>query len=218
MSLPRIDCNACGLGQACQGQHCTFVRSSYPAGHVFFHQGDAPQAAHFVSRGLVLLTECDSEGELVRQTLRPAGSLLDAQVAGGLAHRATATASTSVEVCVLALSAFQVWMGPRRSPSRALLDLALAEAHATEREGARTRSSALAKVAGFLLDHSAEGDSHALELQHRMIAGLLGIRAETFSRALLRLRKAGAVVGSRSVRIRDRAVLADFAADASSPD
>jgi CRP-like cAMP-binding protein len=74
----------------------------------------------------------------------------------------------------------------------------------------KTRASAVAKVAGFLLEHSAQGENRALELQHQMIAGLLGIRAETFSRALVRLRDAGAVVGSRSVRIRDRSVLAGF--------
>ncbi len=210
MGLPRVECATCALGQACQG-HCTFVRSSHPAGHVFFHQGDTPQAAHFVSRGLVLLTEFDSEGELVRQSLRPAGSLLDSQVASGMAHRATATSSTPVEVCTLALSAFRVWLGPRRSPSRALMELALAEAHTTEREAVRTRTSAVARVASFLLEHSTEGENRALELQHQMIAGLLGIRAETFSRALVRLRDAGAVVGSRTVKIRDRSVLAGFA-------
>ncbi len=217
MGLPRIECNVCALGQACQ-DHCTFLPGVFPPGHVFFHQGDQQQAAHFVKRGLVLLTECDSEGELVRQALRPAGSLLDAQVASGRAHRATATASTSVEVCTLALSAFRVWLGPRNSPSRALLELALAEAYATEREAARTRRSAVAKVASFLLEHSVEGDDRALDLQHRLIAGLLGIRAETLSRALAQLRQAGAVVGSRSVRVRDRGVLATLAADATPQD
>jgi CRP-like cAMP-binding protein len=207
----RVECSKCALGLACQG-HCAFMRGSYPADHIFFHQGDTPQAAHFVSRGLVLLTECDSEGELVRQTLKPAGSLLDTQVASGRAHRATATASTPVDICTLALSSFRVWMGPRRSPSRALLELVLAEARAVEKEAAGTRRSAVAKVASFLVEHSGEAGDHALELQHQLIAGLLGMRAETFSRALLELRKAGAIVGSRSVRICDRSALIDLAA------
>ena len=216
MSPHRIECQFCALGQACQ-DHCSFANGSYPAGHVFFHQGDPQQAAHFVKRGLVLLTECDADGELVNQTLRPAGSLLDAQVASGRAHRATAIASTSVEVCSLALSAFKGWLGPRQSPARALLELALAEAFASEREAARSRRSAVAKVASFLLEHLVEGEQRPLALQHRLIAGLLGIRAETLSRALAELRDAGAVVGSRRVQIRDRAVLATLAADGLRP-
>jgi CRP-like cAMP-binding protein len=215
MKPPRIACEGCALGQACAGS-CAFVHATYPAGQTLFQQGDAPHAAHFVKRGLVLLTETDAEGQVVRQTLRPAGSLLDAQVLSGLAHRAAATALTSVEICALALPALRVWMGPRRSPASAFLELALGEGRAAEREAAGTRRSATAKVAGFLLACSAEGGDRALELPHRLIAGLLGMRAETLSRALARLRAAGGVVPGAGLWIRDRTVLEELAGEPAS--
>lgn len=209
MPLENLECRACHLGTTCQGQ-CIFVRLSHPPGHVIFRQGDRPEAAHFVSRGLVLLTESDAEGNTVRQSLRPAGSLLDLQVVDGVPHRATACAVSRVQICTLALPRFEAWLGPRRSPARALLTLALAEARVAEGDAARTRQSAVGKVASFLLQHTAAHDLHPLELQHQLVAGLLGMRPETFSRTLARLREAGAVAGTRKVQVRDRERLAEL--------
>jgi CRP-like cAMP-binding protein len=209
--MDAITCDVCVLGTACQGGHCAFIRSSFPAGYVLFHQGDRPQAAHFLSRGLVLLNKLDADGELVRQTLRPSGSLLDVQVSRGLPHGATAIAAVDIDVCILALSAFTAWLGPRRSPSRALLELALQEVRSTDAEAIRARASATSRVAGFLLDHVGEGTHAPLDLQHQLIASLLGIRPETLSRSLVVLRDAGAIAGHRRVRVVDRRRLGELA-------
>jgi CRP-like cAMP-binding protein len=213
-----IECRTCALGAVCPG-HCIFVRSSHASGQVIFRQGERPQAAHFLSRGLVLLTESNEEGEVVRQSLRPAGSLLDVQVVKALPYRATATAVTPVQICTLGLTRLDAWLGPRGSPTRALLDLALIEARSAERDAVRTRQSAVGKVASFLLDHirdAGEPHSEPLELQHQLVASLLGMRPETFSRALVRLRKSGAIVGTRSVRVRDRRKLVALARETAS--
>jgi len=212
-----IDCRGCALGAACAG-HCVFVRATHSAGHVIFRQGDRPQAAHFLSRGLVLLTESDDEGEVVRQSLRPAGSLLDLQVVKALPHRATAAAVTQVQLCTVSLARLQAWLGPRRSPTAALLELALTEARTAEHAAARTRQFALGKVAGFLLDHAGEIDGRPLELQHQLVASLLGMRPETFSRTLVQLRAAGAIAGTRRVRVRDRRKLVALANEAAEED
>jgi CRP-like cAMP-binding protein len=211
--MESIACNACALGRACRGGHCAFLRASFPAGHVFFRQGDPPQAAHFLKRGLVLLSRLDAEGTLARQTLRPAGSLLDVEISRGQPHRATATAAGDVEVCSLALSSFSAWLGPRISPSQALLDLALKEVRATDAEATRAKGPATSRVALFLLEHGGDAANRPLELQHQLIANLLGIRPETFSRSLAALRKAGAISGRRQVRIGNRRKLAEMAAD-----
>ncbi len=207
-----ITCNRCALANTGR-ERCPFVRASFPPGHIFFHQGDSPQAAHFVSRGLVLLSATDEDGNLLRQALRPAGTLLDAQVARRAIHRATATAVTSVDACVLALSSLDAWMGPRQSPSRAVLELALAEAQATEREALRARRHATARVASFLLEHAEV--ERPLEIQQQLVAGLLGLRPETLSRALAKLRETGAIGGRRRIRIVDARALAQAAESSS---
>jgi CRP-like cAMP-binding protein len=211
--MEAIPCNLCPLGTACHGPHCAFARASFPAGHIFFHQGDRPQAAHFLKRGLVLLSKLDADGEVVRQTLRPSGSLLDVQVSRGLPHRATAIAAVEVEVCSLALTSFNAWLGPQRSPSRALLELTLQEVRSADVEATRARGSATSRVAGFLLEHGGDRASRPLELQHQLIAGLLGIRPETLSRSLGVLRAAGAIAGHRRVRIANRQRLGELAAE-----
>jgi CRP-like cAMP-binding protein len=160
-----------------------------------------------------LLSKLDANGTLARQTLRPAGSLLDVEVSRGQPHRATAAAAVDVEVCSLALSSFSDWLGPRISPSQALLDLALQEVRATDAEATRARGPATSRVAIFLLEHGGDAANRPIELQHQLISNLLGMRPETFSRSLAVLRKAGAISGQRHVRIADRLRLAELAAE-----
>lgn len=199
-----IDCKSCVIGAACAGS-CLFLRRSYRTGQALFHQGDSPQAAHFLSAGRVLLTETGPEGEMVRQTLRGPGTLVDLQVLRGRRHRATAIASTAAEVCTLALSSVGVWLGTQRTPARAMLDLALAEVGDAETSAVRARSGAVARVAGFLLEQPAG----ALPVSHQVAAGLLGLRPETFSRALAKLREEGAL--GEGLTVLDRNALAALA-------
>ncbi len=199
-----IDCKSCVIGAACVGS-CTFLRRSYRSGQALFHQGDAPQAANFLSAGQILLTETGEDGELIQQTLRSPGAMVDLQVLRGRRHRATAVASRAAEVCTLALSSLSGWLGAARSPARAMLELALAESGAAEVNAARSGAGAVARVAGFLLEQPAG----VLSVSHQTAAGLLGLRPETFSRALARLREAGALADGLVVR--DRAALARLA-------
>ncbi len=162
-------------------------------------------------RGLVLETEYDHEGNVIHQRLCPAGSLLDLQVVRGAPHSTTATALTKAEVCSLPLESFNHWLGPRPSPARAVLQLALTEVQAQESALARTHGSAISKVAAFLLEHLRVGDEQPLELQHQLMAGLLHLRPETFSRALTRLRKSGTISGRNRIYVRDREALSAVA-------
>ncbi|MHB8417593.1 MAG: Crp/Fnr family transcriptional regulator [Myxococcales bacterium] len=210
VEMPIVNCNSCAIGLSC-ADSCAFVRTSRPAGWILFHQGDRPQAAHFMRRGLVLMTEYDAKGDLVHQRLQPPGSLLDMEAAvSGRPHHATAAAETDIEVCTLALSSFHAWLGPKKAPARALLELALEEARTAEWQISEARQSAVSRVAHFLLSHGGE-PGRPLELQHQLVAGLLGLRPETFSRVLSRLRKSGAIEGGRRVSVCDRVALAEIA-------
>ena len=213
MRTKMMECSECILGTACE-RRCVFLRSMYEPGHVFFHQGDVPEAIHFVSKGLVLLTRYDSDGRELSKHLRPTGALLDAQAAVGRPHNSTAVSVTSVNLCVLPLARFQAWLGPRTSPLRAVLELALAEARSLENSATMARRPATERVAGFLLEHGGADDAPPLDLQHQLIAQLLDLRPETFSRALARLRQEGAIEGHRTVRVIDRGRLASLAAEA----
>lgn len=206
-----VDCSSCALGSACV-HRCVFQRDSFPGGHVFFRQGEMPQAIHFLSKGLVLLSRGDSDGREVSQRLKPAGSLLDAQVISGRSHQATATAVAAVEVCTLSLPRFAVWLGPTRAPARTLLELTLTEARAVELNAAAARRPATARVAAFLMDHTTEAGEPGLEIQHQLVAHLLNLRPETFSRSLARLRQVGAIAGRRILKVIDRQKLASAAA------
>ena len=213
MTRQAIQCSQCTLGVACPDHRCVFTRVTHPPGHVLFHQGAIPEAAHFLRRGLVLLTEVDSEGRVSRQALRPAGSLLEPQVVRGTAHRFTAAAVSEVDVCSLPVASRSAWLGPAASPARALLELCLQEAARASSEEARTRTSATARVAAFLLTHAGDGEA-PLELQHQLVAGLLSLRPETLSRVLTRLRDARVISTGRQLRVLDRAKLSALADEA----
>ncbi len=204
-SAVAIPCDACTLGLACAGHACVFARATHPGGHTLFRQGDVPQAVHFVRRGLVLLTAVDDDGRVVEQFLRPSGSLVDVQVLMRRPHRHTATALDEMDLCTLALASADAWLGPARSPARALLELALREAVQAGAATGMTRGPASQRVAAFLLEHA--GGAVPLRLQLQLVAGLLAMRPETLSRVLTRFREAGAITGRGALRVLDRAWL-----------
>ncbi|HUB08602.1 MAG TPA: Crp/Fnr family transcriptional regulator [Myxococcales bacterium] len=204
-----VACGSCSLGAACLGHACVFTRAIRPQGETLFRQGDTPDAVHFLRRGRVLLTEIDGEGRVVDQLLRPAGSLLESLALSRRPHRRTAIAVDEVEVCTLALASLEGWLGPARSPARALLELCLRETAQAGADRGRTRGPAAARVAAFLLEHG--DDSAPLQLQLQLVAGLLSMRPETLSRVLARFREAGAIAGRGSLRILDRSRLEEAA-------
>ncbi len=206
-----IDCAHCALGKATPGR-CPFVRTPFPVGHVFFQQGDPIDAVHFLVQGEVRAFTTDADGNVVRQGLRTTQMLLDPFATRRTTHRTTAVAITPVEACVLPVADFDVWRGPRDGPTGALLDLALADILVYEREAYRFRRPAVARVASFLLDH-LEG-REPLPVQQQLIASLLDMRPETLSRALAKLREAGAITGDRGeVMLASARALADAVED-----
>lgn len=80
--------------------------------------------------------------------------------------------------------------------------------------------SAAERVAVFLLRLGPDGqDTHDIELPYdkSLVAARLGMRPETFSRALLQLRKIGVEVAGSHVTVPDTGVLRRFCADEPGP-
>ncbi len=58
------------------------------------------------------------------------------------------------------------------------------------------------RVARFLMQHcQTDGNAEPLRTPHRVLAGMLGMRPETLSRALSELRSSGALARGRALKV-----------------
>ena len=209
------DCRRCPVGIASgvaeRGQ-CPFVPRKRAAGAVLHVAGERVERVAFVKNGAVLITRSLDE-EQVEGTpwaVRRSGSFLGLEGLVGLHHLDSARALTEVMLCSAALDTVQVWLEARRTAVRIVLDAVL-------RAGARERpprgnadGTATQRVATWLLespDRRLPGVT-----PRRVMAGLLGMRPETLSRALRILGERGAIRhGRATIEIVDRARLRSVA-------
>jgi CRP-like cAMP-binding protein len=199
-------CVACRLGRAARGR-CPFEETTIPAGTALYHQGDVPQAVWAVRRGQVLLSSLSADGEETWCALRGADALVGLEALAERPATHEAWALSEVTVCRIDAWAFRAWVGGDDTPAGAVLALTLEESERRERERGALTGRALERVARLL---AAGADPH---IEQRLLARLLGMRAETFSRALARLRAVGAIGEGPSLRVRDAAALARAVAE-----
>jgi len=208
---PDAACDACLLGRAAPGR-CPFEETTIAAGTALHHQGDVPPAVWSVRRGQILLSSLSADGEETWCALRGPGALVGVEALARRPSPHEAWALTDVTVCRLEARAFRAWVGDDDTPAGAVLALTLEECERRERERGALAGRALERVARLI---AAGADPH---IEQRLLARLLGMRAETFSRAVTQLRAAGALVDGPSLRVRDRAALARAASGAVRPD
>ena len=169
----------------------------------------------FVKSGAVLITRSVDE-ERVEGTpwaIRRAGSFLGLEGLVGAHHLDSARALTDVTLCSATLDAVEVWLAARRPAPRVVLESVL-------RSGSRERplrgnadGTAPRRAASWLLDNADRRLPAAVSRQ--VMAGLLGMRPETLSRALRTLAQRGAIRhGRTSIEILDRARLRSIASGA----
>ncbi len=103
------------------------------------------------------------------------------------------------------------WVGPDRSPARAVLDLLLSEGRMQRDEVNYRQGDCLSRVARFALAHARFLADRPNAVRKQMVARLLGMRPETLSRCLTRLERDGVVDASRGVRVLDARRLATIA-------
>lgn len=203
-------CTRCPVGIAsgvAERGRCPFVARKRGTGAVLHVAGDAVDRVWFVKSGAVLVTRSIDE-ERVEGTpwaVRRAGSFLGLEGLVRADHLDSARALTDVTLCGASLEAVEEWLESRRIAPRVLLEAVL-------RSGARERpfrgnvdGTAPRRAAAWLLENAPRASA---QVPRRVLAGLLGMRPETLSRALRTLAAHGAIQpGRRTVEILDRARL-----------
>ena len=202
------ECGRCPVGIAsglAERGRCPFVPRKRAAGAVLHVAGEGVELIAFIKSGAVLVTRSVDE-ERVEGTpwaIRRAGSFLGLEGLVGTQHLDSARALTDVTLCSATLEAIEAWLASRRTAARVVLDSAL-------RSGTRERplrgnadGTAPRRAASWLLENADRRLPGAMS--RRVMAGLLGMRPETLSRALRTLAQRGAIRhGRSSIEILDR--------------
>jgi CRP-like cAMP-binding protein len=209
------ECRRCPVGIASgvaeRGQ-CPFVPRKRAAGAVLHVAGDGVDRVAFIKSGAVLVTRSVDE-ERVEGTpwaVRRTGSFLGLEGLVGTHHLDSARALTDVTLCSAALDAVQAWLDTRRTAARILLDSVLRSVARERPLRGNADGTARRRAASWLLENADRRLPGAISRQ--VMAGLLGMRPETLSRALRTLAERGAIRHGRStIEIVDRARLRSIA-------
>jgi len=211
-TAPVNDCSACSLGVASQGR-CRLSPTTREPGATLCAQGERPRTVFFVKEGFVSLSVVSPRGSEMLMTLRGPASLLCTEALRGEPSTYEVRALSRVRLCGIAGDALSQWVGPERSPARAVLDLFLAESRMQRDEVNYRQGDCLSRVARFALAHARFLAERPNAVRKQVVARLLGMRPETLSRCLTRLEKDGVVDASRGVRVLDPRRLATIALD-----
>jgi CRP-like cAMP-binding protein len=200
-SLP-LRCQACELVLRSGATDCPFRDAKKPAGTVLIPEGHKPDGVLYLRRGQVVLSTTSSSGTEASCAVRGPNTLLGLEAVLDRPMPYQVWALTDVAICVLEIGQFKSWLGDMSSPLGAALGYSLEEAARRVGERQALEGTALKRVARFLMQHVENGaNGESLDTPHRLLAGMLGMRPETLSRALAELRDLGALGAGRSVRV-----------------
>ena len=210
-----MECRRCPVGIASavseRGQ-CPFVPRKRPAGAVLHVAGERVERVAFIKKGAVLITRSADE-ERVEGTpwaVRRSGSFLGLEGLVGTHHLDSARALTDVTLCSATLHAMQAWLETRRTAARVVLDSVLRSGTRERPARGNADGTASRRVASWLLENADRRLPGVTP--RRVMAGLLGMRPETLSRALRSLAARGAIRhGRATIQILDRARLRSIA-------
>jgi CRP/FNR family transcriptional regulator, cyclic AMP receptor protein len=211
-TAPVNDCSACSLGIASAGR-CRLTPTAREAGATLCAQGERPRTVYFVKEGFVSLSAVSPRGSEVLLTLRGPASLLCTESLHGDPSPYEVRALSRVKLCGIAGDQMSSWVGPDRSPARAVLDLLLTEGKLQRDEVNYRQGDCLSRVARFALAHARFLADRPNAVRKQVVARLLGMRPETLSRCLTRLERDGVVDASRGVRVLDPRRLAAIATE-----
>jgi CRP/FNR family transcriptional regulator, cyclic AMP receptor protein len=209
-TTPVNDCSACSLGVASQGR-CRLTPTTREAGATLCAQGERPRTVYFIKEGFVSLSAVSPRGSEMVLTLRGPASLLCTEALHGDPSPYEVRALSRVKMCGIAGDQMSAWVGPEKSPARAVLDLLLSEGRMQRDEVNYRQGDCLSRVARFALAHARFLADRPNAVRKQMVARLLGMRPETLSRCLTRLERDGVVDASRGVRVLDPRRLATIA-------
>ncbi len=178
-----------------------------PSGTCLFIAGEHVDTIWYVKHGAVSLSRAsgDKGGEGTPHAIRRAGTVLGTEGLVRDTYVDTARAVTEVTVCAAPRVEMTAWL-VRDGAARALLECVLSTWCSDNPRRATADGSAPQRVAEWLLDESER--KGARSLPRSVIAGLLGMKPETMSRAVAALAKRGAVVTNRTrTEVLDRTLL-----------
>jgi CRP/FNR family transcriptional regulator, cyclic AMP receptor protein len=207
---PVTDCTTCTLGSASQGR-CRFTPTTREAGATVCAQGERPRSVFFIKEGFVSLSAVSPRGTELVLTLRGPTSLLCVEAMHGEPSPYEVRALSRVKLCGVSGDALNQWVGPDKSPARAVLDLLLSESRMQRDEVGWRQGDCLSRVARFALAHARFLADRPNAVRKQVVARLLGMRPETLSRCLTRLERDGVLDASRGVRVIDARRLAAIA-------
>ncbi len=187
-------------------------------GHALFHHGDTAHAIHIVTEGWVKLYRIAPNGaEAVVGVMTRGQSFGEPIALRRAAYPVSAEATTAAEVLAVPAQAFLDLL--QAHPETAISVLAATFLHlqglVEQIEQLKARSGAQ-RVAEFLLELCPEGASSAtvtLPYDKALIAGRLGMKPESLSRAFARLRDVGVTVSQTSAAITSVTALQGLAHD-----
>jgi CRP/FNR family transcriptional regulator len=207
------------LGLAGHGTHRRLAR-----GETLVRAGDMAMPCANIQRGLMKICQTNPAGQEVIVGLLWPGDFVGAPFLGPAEAGHDIVALTPVTLCQFPARVMERVLTDNPAMEHALLARTMAElARARARLGSLARATALARVAGFLVEtaqRSGAGDGETiaaidLPLSRGEMADLLGLTIETVSRQMSKLKQAGVIglPGGRRVVIQDPDALAEAAED-----
>jgi CRP-like cAMP-binding protein len=185
----------------------------FEAGAVLALEGSDAERLWYVQHGAVALFReaRDADGAGVPWTVRRPGTLVGEECLVQAGYADTAVTLTPVTLCVASRDSFVRWVDEvGAAASLAVMTLVVQARCAEGPRPTAAAGSAVQRVAHWLADESRGG--RAPKIQRRVVAGLLGMLPETFSRALARLVAVGAIATTRQeIRVVDAQRLLDAA-------
>ncbi len=189
-----------------------------PRRTVLFHQGEPTTRFFVVLHGCVMLHRLNPSGhDSVISLLNRGASFAEAAMFDCADFPVTATVITDARLLLVHAAPFVHRL--REEPALALNILASMSRHLrrlVEQLEQRTSASSTERLASFLLRLCPEGDdgptTFELPLDKHLIAGVLGMQPETFSRALSRLQRFGVTCHGTEVRVAQIEALHRFCA------
>lgn len=184
-------------------------------GETLSWQGDRAETLKIVTRGWVKLFRVSEEGhEAVVNTLGQGQSFDEVPALLGGESTVSAEAITEATVLLLNLTDICSCTNARAELSRAVLSAAQIHMNSmtNQIEGLKVKT-ATQRLGEFLLQQSGEHDglrSFVLPFGKVVLAGMLGMKPESLSRAFSRLKDVGVCSAGGKVEINDPATLRDW--------
>lgn len=224
------ECYVCPLGRASLPSDCPFDERHLQPGTVLVRQGEVPSTVWFLKSGAVLLSALASSGHETYCALRSTGDLVGTE---GMVDRQSPYESWAfghVVACRLPIAQFRDWLGVDLTPTAAVLGIFVEEMRRLHEDRALLVGDAVSRVARYLLARLRDANARTARLDGQaamppapstpdeplgkgLLARLLGIRAETLSRALHQLRELGAIRDDREISVADPHLLERLAGE-----